>query len=118
MPSLAGGTPESMLRRFPAGDERGQVSASGGWWPRWSRDGTRIFYVTSEAMYEVAVRASADGVELSRPRRLFAYPVAPDTHGPDGFDEAADGRFLVMEREPAPRERTATVILNWRPRPL
>jgi Tol biopolymer transport system component len=115
MPSLTGGNPEIMLRRFPRSDERWQVSASGGWWPRWSRDGKRIFYVTSEAMYEVAVRASADGVELSRPRRLFAHPVAPDAHGPEGFDVAADGRFLVMQREPVPRERTATVVLNWSP---
>jgi Tol biopolymer transport system component len=107
--------PAIMLRRFPPGDERWQVSASGGWWPRWSRDGTRIFYVTTEAMYEVAVRASADGAELSRPRRLFARPVPPDAHGPDGFDVAADGRFLVTDREPAPTERTATVILNWSP---
>jgi Tol biopolymer transport system component len=82
MPSLAGGTPESMLRRFPAGDERWQVSASGGWWPRWSRDGTRIFYVTSEAMYEVAVRASADGVELSRPRRLLRTRSRPTRMAP------------------------------------
>lgn len=115
MPSLAGGVPEIMLRRFPPGEERWQVSASGGWWPRWSRDGTRIFYVTAEAMFEVALRASADGVELSRPRRLFARPVAPDAHGPEGFDVAADGRFLVVEREPAPRDRTATIILNWSP---
>ena len=60
--------------------------------------------------------ASADGVALSRPRRLFAHPVAPDAHGPEGFDVAADGRFLVIEREPVPRERTATVVLNWLPR--
>ena len=109
------GSPEIMLRRFPAGDERWQVSASGGWWPRWSRDGTRIFYVTSEAMYEVAVRASAAGVELSRPRRLFSRPVPADAHGPDGFDVAADGRFLVLDREAPPRERMATIVLNWSP---
>lgn len=78
--------------------------------PAWIDERTLAF--TRE---QVVRRAFSPGLELTRPRRLFAYPVAPGAHGPDGFDVAADGRFLVVDREPAPRDRTATIILNWSP---
>jgi hypothetical protein len=53
---------------------------------------------------------------LSPPRRLFARKAPLTEIGPDGFDVARDGRFLVLERVASSAERLVHVVLNWTPR--
>ena len=89
MASVAVGEPEVMLRRFPATDERWQVSIRGGSWPRWNRAGTRVYYATYDGIYEVAVKASPEHVALSAPRRLFADQTASFPAWPARFRRRA-----------------------------
>jgi hypothetical protein len=110
------GSPEVVLRRYPATGARWQVSSGGGSWPRWSHDGDHVYYNTADGIYEVALTTSGDTVTLSRPRRLFARRAPLTEIGPDGFDVAKDGRFLVLERVASSTERFLHVVLNWTPR--
>ena len=116
MPSIAVGNPEVVLRRYPATGARWQVSSGGGSWPRWSHKGDRVYYNTADGIYEVTVTTSGDTLTLSRPRRLFARRAPLTEIGPDGFDVAKDGRFLVLERVASSIERSVHVVLNWTPR--
>jgi transposase len=40
----------ALLRRFPEGDARAQVSVNGGSWPRWTRRGDGIYYVMHDSL--------------------------------------------------------------------
>jgi hypothetical protein len=116
MPSITVGNPEVVLRRYPATNARWQVSSGGGSWPRWSPEGDRVYYITPDGIYEVIVTTSGDTLTLSPPRRLFARKAPLTEIGPDGFDVARDGRFLVLERVASSAERLVHVVLNWTPR--
>jgi Tol biopolymer transport system component len=115
-PSLAGGEQEVMLRRGVTTADQWQVSSGGGSWPRWSRDGSRIYYVTADAIFEVTVAVAGDTVTLSAPRRVATRRSAVTVTGPDGFDVAKDGRFLVLESVEGSTDRLIHVVLNWTPR--
>ena len=58
---------------------------------------------------------SGDELTLSRPRRLFARRAPLTEIGPDGFDVAKDGRFLILQRVASSAERLVHVVLNWTP---
>jgi eukaryotic-like serine/threonine-protein kinase len=116
MPSIVVGNPEVVLRRYPATDARWQVSSGGGYWPRWSPESDRLDYITPDGLYDVAVTTSGQSLTLSRPRRLFARRAPLNEFGPDGFDVARDGRFLLLEHVASSTERGVHVVLNWTPR--
>jgi serine/threonine-protein kinase len=116
MPSITVGTPEVVLRRYPATGARWPVSSGGGSHPRWSHTGDHVYYNTADGVYEVAVTTSGETVTLSRPRRLFARRAPLTEVGPDGFDVARDGRFLLLERVASSTERLVHVVVNWTPR--
>ena len=85
------------------------VSAGGGVFPRWSADGTRLFYLTlSGDVMTVDVQAGAS-FQHSAPQRLFGN-VAP---APWSLTPAGD-RFLVSRTSvgagPPP---PFTMVLNW-----
>jgi Tol biopolymer transport system component len=116
MPSLSAGNPEVVVRRASSPGQRWQVSSGGGSWPRWSRNGDRVFYNTADGIYEVTVTMNGETVTLSPPRRLFARRAPLTDIGPDGFDVAKDGRVLLLERVATSTERFVQVVLNWTPR--
>ncbi len=116
MPSLVVGGPEVMLRRFPPSDASWQVSSGGGTWPRWSRDGSRLYYITAEGIVEVTLAARDGTIALSPPRQLFTHKTPLTATGPDGFDVAPDGRFLVLDRPGPAADPPVHVALNWTPR--
>jgi Tol biopolymer transport system component len=83
------------------------VSSGGGGMPKWSRDGSELFYRTSDAM--MAVTIGPDGSITSEPRRLFD---AKD-YG-YYYDISSDGkRFLMIRRDPGSVPNQLNVILNW-----
>ena len=105
------------VRSFPDGDRRLQVSTDGGTQPTLSGNGKEIFYRIGDRLMAVELRATAAGVELSQPRRLFERPYS---YGAGitiaNYDVTADGqRFLmVKDEENVGRLR---MILNWSPDP-
>jgi hypothetical protein len=99
------------LTRFPSGDGKWQVSASGGYWPRWSEDGRRVYFTDADrAIVEVEIRTTPT-VTLSVPQVLFERSARFAT----SFDLAPSGdRFLMLRNVGAPGSPTGiTLIENW-----
>jgi hypothetical protein len=95
---------------FPSpGRSAWQVSRGGGSFPKWSRDGRRLFFVSSGALHVIAMTGK-DGRPSGSPRRLFAY------EGSD-YEVHPDGRLLI-QRPRRPQTYYLRVFRNWQNRPV
>jgi eukaryotic-like serine/threonine-protein kinase len=103
------GTNEVYVQTFPVPGAKVQVSVSGGFFPRWRRDGREIFYVTpNNQLMAVPMVTSGNRVETGPARPLFAI------RGGFGYEPSHDGqRFLVLLQ--ASDASPINVILNWKP---
>ena len=110
------GRMEVYADRFPDLGAKRIVSTVGGGWPRWSRDGTEIYYVSPDNdMMAAAVRATRERLAVSTPRPLFAMrprpPVRLDAYA---YDVSPDGRrFVVNTLLDEPASTVITLVLNW-----
>jgi eukaryotic-like serine/threonine-protein kinase len=101
------------VARFPGAGGKHQISAAGGFAPRWRRDGKEIFYATTDAkLMSAAVTVKGDALEVGEVRPLFG-----SAFGGGGFtyryDVSADGqRFLIVPPALASAEGV-TVVQNW-----
>jgi serine/threonine protein kinase len=102
--SDATGRQEVYLTRSDAAGEALQTSAGGGRMPRWSRDGTKIFYRTSDALFSVEVDPDS-----RRPKGSPALVWKMEAEAP--FEVLPSGGFLVAERPAAPRR--IVVVSNF-----
>ncbi len=108
---------EIYLSRFPSGDGKWQVSASGGQWPRWSAAGDRLWFVRGDDVMEVDVSYTASAPVLGAPRKLFSRP--PTSSLAFGlvpsFGVTRDGsRFAIIH--PGAnfgQVRGVTIVQNW-----
>jgi Tol biopolymer transport system component len=106
------GRREIYVRLFGGGGTVTQVSPAGGGYPRWSRDGREIYFVSAGRLFAASVRASATGVAVASVDPLF------DVRPPSGFrrhfyDVGPDGRFLMMTETAPPGPTQLTLALNW-----
>jgi serine/threonine-protein kinase len=92
------GRNEVYLRPFPDVDsDRIVVSTEGGMQPRWSRDGTDLFYLAGEVMMVARIEVVSSARVLSRDS-LFTMPstyLGLTSYLTTNYDVAADGRFLM-----------------------
>ncbi len=83
------------MRPFPEGTGQWQVSAAGGNMPRWSADGTRLFYIQDDDLLMEVELTLAGAPVLSDPRPLFSS--AAHRLGTDhGYDVSPDGGSFVV----------------------
>jgi Tol biopolymer transport system component len=106
------GANEIYLRAFPGGQTQVRVSASGGDVPRWSRDGSQIFFYSSGKMMAAKVKITAATPEVTSVTPLF------DCRPPEGFrrvfyDVMPDGRFLMMTPTADALPTSLTLTVNW-----
>jgi hypothetical protein len=104
------GKPEVYVIPYPQHAGKWQISNGGGRFPRWSRDGSRLYYAApDETLVAVDVAARGDTVEVGQSHPLFRLPLNPTAICP--YDVTADGRILSAGRE----EDAAplTVVTNW-----
>jgi Tol biopolymer transport system component/tRNA A-37 threonylcarbamoyl transferase component Bud32 len=89
-----------------------QVSATGGRWPRWSRDGKQLFYVDGERLMTVAISASSTGFRAGPPRVRLQYPYYGGSN--PNYAPLADGRLLIVKSQAQPPSlRRFIVVQNW-----
>ncbi len=109
------GRDEVYVRRFPSGDGRWQVSEGGGDFPRWSRAGDRLYYLTDEVRLTEVEVTTQPVMRMSGARELFSTPLS--RLGPNhGYDVTPDGEHFVMVHYGEPRRGSADLILvtNWK----
>ncbi|MDA2938615.1 hypothetical protein MYX75_10175, partial [Acidobacteria bacterium AH-259-A15] len=112
------GRNEVYLKLFPSAEGKWQVSVNGGHWPRWSSSGDRLFYAEGDYLREVEV-TTRPSLTLGTPRKLFTRQASGGTSPfgwPDGFDVAANGRFVLVqsaESDKGSKNPGITVVQNW-----
>jgi len=113
------GTSEVYVRQFPSGTGQRRVSQGGGLRPRWSPDGTTIFYGRFQGDVDTIFGAR---VRLEPSFLVTRTDVVYDAPVLWGFDVHPDGSHLVVEvrrvepqtaQEDAVLRRQVVVILDW-----
>jgi serine/threonine-protein kinase len=113
------GRDEIYVRPFPQVDaNKWRVSAAGGYAPRWSADGSELFYRQGDLMMAVPI-PEEPSLTLGRPSPVFegVYLSSPgggwDQPGWH-YDVTADGqRFLMLQAAEDQGKRQINVVLNW-----
>jgi len=105
---------EVYVTSFPNGGRKWQISDDGDW-PRWSHDGTEIFYLTASGMLMATrVDGSGDTFRVGATEELFE--LGPIDDGFD-FDVTPDGQQFLIVRKAEPEEsgsqQPMTLVLNW-----
>jgi Tol biopolymer transport system component len=113
---LANGTPQIFVVPFSAGNGMWQVSSDGGRWPRWSRDGKELYFISMRnEMMTVDIHERGDSIEVGHPVRLFSFRPSVRIYrsGMINYDVNPDGkRFLVVVAADE-NNRPLTVLQNW-----
>jgi eukaryotic-like serine/threonine-protein kinase len=81
--------------------------------PKWSGDGTELFYVSDNSL--MAVKVSTLGVfSHGTPKPLFNADQVRAKNLPLGYDVSTDGkRFIVVQEVGESETPTITVVQNW-----
>ena len=114
--SLEGGREDVYVAQFPNYNGRRRISERGGSWSRWSRDGSKIFYLDLDnRMTAAPVEAGSSDLSAGAPRALFQVRARPDRGY--AYDVSADGqRFLVNVVGNAVASGLKPIVLaGWRP---
>ncbi|MDQ6891151.1 MAG: protein kinase [Acidobacteriota bacterium] len=104
------GKREVYLAPLDAMGEKLRISSEGAGLVRWSRDGSEVFYVsTDDRLFSVPVRTEPT-LSAGKPTLLFQLP----PRGWNGFDVAPDGKsFLAVVPERVGGEQPVRVVLHW-----
>jgi Tol biopolymer transport system component len=107
------GRMEIYVTPYPGPGRRRRISEEGGFWPRWSRDGRELFYVSPAGTLMVAgVQAQGNALSVGRVETLLQTTVAPTLGWP--YDVSADGqRFLVIMEPEQVEDLPLTLVVNW-----
>ncbi len=103
------GRDEIYLLPFPGPGDPYPVSSGGGTDPRWSRDGSELFYRSGERIIVVSVRTSPS-LETGVPEELF--PADYDFTESMNWDVGPDGRFVFVKAGTA-TDRQFELVVNF-----
>jgi Tol biopolymer transport system component/predicted Ser/Thr protein kinase len=107
------GTMEVYVTQFPGPGGKWQVSTNGGREPKWSADGSEIFYLdASESLVTVPV-STGNTFRAGMPETLFDAELFPFV-GRNRYLVTNDGqRFLMLSPIGGESIRPISVVLNW-----
>jgi hypothetical protein len=110
---------EVVVKPFPDGGGKWQVSTSGGVAPRWRADGRELYFLARDAaMMAVPVTAAGTSFEAGAPVALFPTRIVNGgtvTRNRAQYPGARDGRFLINQPVADATAAPITLILNWNP---
>lgn len=87
------------------------VSTDGGQLPRWSKDGSTLYFVDSDNSHLMAVDwTPGQGRGFSPPRQLFALPEGTIVTQRAAYDSLPGGGFLFAIARSPPKHR---LVLDW-----
>ncbi len=95
------------VRPFPGPGGKWQISAGGGLLPKWSRNGTELFYRTPDnQIMVVTYSASTDSFRADKPRLWSAGQFSEPGFSPN-FDLHPDGKRFAVLKAPGTEQATA-----------
>ena len=109
------GRDEVYVRPFGAGDDTvAAISTEGGIAPRWSPDGSEVYYRRGDAFLAARVIRAGGRLQVADSRKLFEVRAA---HGRTtilpGYSVSRDGRFLVHLLDPRAVPTQINLVLDW-----
>jgi Tol biopolymer transport system component len=113
---LANGTPQIFVVPFSGGNGMWQASTDGGRWPRWSRDGKQLYFVSMRnEMMTVDMREKGDSMEVGHAVRLFSFRPSVRLYrlGMINYDVNPDGKRFLLVVAADENNRPLTVLQNW-----
>jgi Tol biopolymer transport system component len=113
---VANATPQIFVVPFSGGNGMWQASADGGRWPRWSRDGKQLYFVSMHnEMMAVDIHEKGDSVEVGHPARLFSFRPSVRIYrlGMIDYDVSPDGKRFLLVVADDENIRPLTVLQNW-----
>jgi eukaryotic-like serine/threonine-protein kinase len=104
---------EVYVTSFPGGGAKWQVSASGGSFPKWRRDGKELFWLgAADNMMAADVNTSGSTVRMGTPQVLFHAGGVQTQQGP--YAVTADGKkFLINTGDVKEENQPFTLVQNW-----
>jgi len=90
-----------------------QVSSHGGSFPRWSKDGKELIYMSGElgrGLTAVDIEFSPDGAKIGAPTPLFDID---QVAGTTPYDTAPDGDWFVVNMSAVQSTASVNLITNW-----
>ena len=104
---------EVYVTGFPSGGAKWQVSASGGSFPNWRRDGRELFLLdAADNVMAVDVNTTANGVRMGTPQALFHAGGVQTQQGP--YTVTTDGKkFLINIGDVKEENQPFTLVQNW-----
>jgi serine/threonine-protein kinase len=108
---------EVYIRRFPSGSGRVKVSPGVGGFPKWSPDGTELFYVNGDnECFSVAIEVKDSVVIPSTPKLMFTLPDNEYLDFYDFYTVAPDGQRFLLARtldNGGEGSERPIVVVNW-----
>jgi Tol biopolymer transport system component len=110
--SVESGTPEIYVVPFGHGGGKWEVSTGGGVFPRWSRNGKELFYLSLDReLMSVEISEQAGSPAIGKVTPLF--PVKPISGGRP-YDVNADGKKFIIDTQAEPKtSEPLTLVVNW-----
>ena len=102
--SGAGGEFQVHVRPLSSEGERVTVTANGGRWPAWSRDGRTLFFRRGRQLVAVAATVAGGGIRFGEERVVLEWDVARS------FDVGPDGTFYGVEPVPGAGVQTSLEV--------
>jgi Tol biopolymer transport system component/aminoglycoside phosphotransferase (APT) family kinase protein len=95
-------------------NQQWQISTNGGIWPKWSRDGKELFFVSASGDLMTAAIKPGRDFQFARPQALFKRRIADMARRASSYTPAADGqRFLINSYLEDTTPPPVSVLLNW-----
>jgi serine/threonine protein kinase len=110
--SQSSGLPQVYLRRFPEGGRTVQVSTDIGSAPRWSPDGSKLFYGFDNEMMVVSVSTEPE-LTVGKPELLFRSTHKKGENFGHEYDVSRDGQRFLMIQETGERQNKLVAVHNW-----
>ncbi len=111
------GRAEIYVASFPNSEGKRLISTAGGAFPRWSRDGREIFYVSASTLMAATVNGEGAAFEVGAVRSLFNLPATPSrisNYQGWRYDVSIDSqRFLVETPVEQATSPPMTLLVNW-----
>ena len=106
------GRDEIYVTSFPDAEGRWLVSSEGGTEPRWSPDGSELFYRVRDRLMATPIE-SGDTFSVGQPVELFRGSFASDPFGNANYDVSPDGQRFLMVLGSVTTENSLMIVLNW-----